>query len=50
MNRGIGKNHTAIILRAHRDAHYEAVYKVMQICKEEKFTEFKLHAKKTAGD
>jgi biopolymer transport protein ExbD len=45
-----GKNHTAIILRAHRDAHYEAVYKVMQICKEEKFTEFKLHANKTAGD
>src|SRR5260370_39919900 len=36
-----GKNHTAIILRADKDAKYEAVYKVMHLCKEEKFTHFK---------
>ena len=39
-----GKNHTAIILRADKDATYEAVYKVMHLCKEEKFNQFKLHA------
>jgi biopolymer transport protein ExbD len=44
-----GKNHTAIILRADKDANYEAVYKVMHLCKEEKFTHFKLHARQLEG-
>ncbi len=44
-----GKNHTAIILRADKDATYEAVYKVMHLCKEEKFSHFKLHANKIEG-
>jgi biopolymer transport protein ExbD len=45
-----GKNHTTILLRADREASYEAVYKVMHLCKEEHFNLFKLHAKKAPGE
>jgi biopolymer transport protein ExbD len=37
-------NHTAIVVRAHRDASYETVYKLMQTCKEKGFRRFKLRA------
>jgi biopolymer transport protein ExbD len=45
-----GKNHTTVLLRADRDANYDAVYKIMHLCKEEHFNSFKLHAIKSAGE
>ncbi len=39
-----GTIHTAIVVRAHRDASYETVYKLMQTCKEKGFKRFKLRA------
>jgi biopolymer transport protein ExbD len=36
--------HTAVVVRAHRDASYDSVYKLMQACKEKGFKRFKLRA------
>ena len=35
---------TAIVVRAHRDASYDSVYRLMQACKEKGFKRFKLRA------
>jgi biopolymer transport protein ExbD len=39
-----GVNRTAIVVRAHKDASYETVYRLMQTCKEKGFKHFKLRA------
>jgi biopolymer transport protein ExbD len=39
-----GKIDLAVVIRADRDASYESVYRVMGVCKEKKFTRFKLRA------
>jgi biopolymer transport protein ExbD len=41
---GDGPIRTALIVRAHRDASYESVYRLMQTCKEKGFKHFKLRA------
>jgi biopolymer transport protein ExbD len=41
---GDGTNRTAIVVRAHRDASYDTVYKLMEICKQKGFKRFKLRA------
>ena len=41
---GDGTNRTALVVRAHRDASYETVYRLMQTCKEKGFKRFKLRA------
>jgi len=35
---------TAIVVRAHRDASYDSVYRLMQACKDKGFKRFKLRA------
>jgi len=39
-----GAIRTIIVVRAHRDASYESVYRLMQVCKEKGFKRFKLRA------
>jgi biopolymer transport protein ExbD len=39
-----GAIHTAIVVRADKDASYDIVYKLMQACKEKGFKRFKLRA------
>jgi biopolymer transport protein ExbD len=39
-----GKLKTVIVIRAHRDADYEQVYKVLQLCKSEGFRKLSLRA------
>jgi biopolymer transport protein ExbD len=41
---GDGPIRTAIVVRAHRDASYDSVYRLMQACKEKGFKRFKLRA------
>ena len=41
---GDGPIRTAIVVRAHRDATYDSVYRLMQACKEKGFKRFKLRA------
>jgi biopolymer transport protein ExbD len=41
---GDGPIRTAIVVRAHRDASYDNVYKLMQLCKEKGFRRFKVRA------
>jgi biopolymer transport protein ExbD len=39
-----GPVRTAVVVRAHRDASYDDVYKLMQACKQNGFKRFKLRA------
>src|SRR5215470_13812565 len=41
---GDGPIRTAIVVRAHRDASYDSVYRLMQACKDKGFKRFKLRA------
>jgi biopolymer transport protein ExbD len=41
---GEGPIRTAIVVRAHRDASYDSVYRLMQTCKDKGFKRFKLRA------
>ena len=46
---GDGPIKTAVVVRAHRDASYDSVYRLMQACKEKGFKRFKLRAMIAGG-
>ncbi len=46
---GDGPIRTAIVVRAHKDASYDSVYRLMQACKEKGFRRFKLRAMIAGG-